>query len=219
MKRTALFGLCAAGVAALAACGVKLIESSETDLFVLVDASGTYAANMDSAVQASRLMAVQLAPKDTITFAQISSCSFSDENVVLRSTLPSTPSRAAMRKQDIFRQLDQYRDTFQATSYTDIRGALKYASFELAQSGKDAKYIVVFSDMVEDTAPDCDTRDLAIDLTGITVIATNVTKLRSDSANPEAYFDRLAKWEEIVTSAGGIWVLAPNTEQVLESIS
>ena len=202
---------------ALTACG-DLVTSSERDVFVLVDASGTYAKTMPVAIQGARLMTMKLDTEDSFSFAQISSCSFSEENVILKATLPSTPSRASLGKQQIFELLNAYGEVFQSTAYTDIRGALKYASFELALSQKDHKYIVIFSDLVEDTAPDCDTRELSLDLTGITVIATNVTKLKSDARDPEAYESRLQDWNDIVTSAGGTWVLAPSIDQVLAQI-
>ena len=214
----ALAALALGAGATLAGCGVPLIESNSKDVFVLVDASGTYAKNMPSAVKLSRLLVSRLNPKDSLSFGQISSCSFADENLIMRATLSSTPSRAAHEKQDAFVRLDTYAESFRATSYTDIRGALKYAALDLQQSGRKRRFILLFTDLVEDTAPDCDTSELSLDLTGITVVATNVTKLKSDAADPEAYFERLAAWEQIVTEAGGTWTLAVNSDQVFSSI-
>ena len=211
-----LAALYALSVSALAGCGI--VTSQSRAVFVLVDASGNYAKNMDEAVSSSRLVAARLNPNDWMAFAEIGSCSFSDDAIVVREKLPSTPSRASLTKQHLFQAFETYAADVEPTAFTDIRGALRYAAFELESNAARERYIVVFSDMVEDVSPDCDTSRLALDLTGITVIAANVTKLPSDAQSPDRYFERLAKWEDIVTATGGTWVHAPSAEQIIETV-
>lgn len=207
-----------AATALLLSTSCGLVTSNSKSVFVLVDASGTYARNMGDAVISSRLLAAKLNPNDWMGFAQISSCSFSDEGVVLRARLPGVPSQASLTKQQIFQSLADYQDSFSATAYTDIRGALRFAAAELENGRDGARYIIVFSDLVEDVAPDCDTRDLALDLTGITVIATNVAKLPQDGPNPQGYFDRIDRWKQLVEAAGGEWRITASSDQLLDAV-
>ena len=200
----------------VSACGA--IQSKSRAVFVLVDASGSYAKTMTDSMATSKLMVAKLNPNDSIAVAQISSCSFSDEGVVVNETLPGTPSRASFAKQAIFGALDTYGSNFQASNYTDIRGALRYASGELEMSGKSSRYIIVFSDLIEDVAANCDTSDLSLDLSGITVVATNVTKSAADSADPDRYDARLDAWETAVEEAGGTWQIAPSRDQLIEAV-
>ncbi|MEM9738739.1 MAG: hypothetical protein AAF829_02640 [Pseudomonadota bacterium] len=198
----------------LTGCG-GLIQSNSKAVFVLFDASGTYANNMGDAVRTSRVLAGRLSPNDWVGFAQISSCSFTDDSIVLRRKFSGVPSQASLEQQRVFEELNGYRDSFSATAYTDIRGALRFAASELQASDQAQHYIIVFSDLIEDVAPSCDTRDLQLDLTGVTIVATAVTKTAQDSSNPELYFERLDSWKRAVEDAGGTWVHAQSPDQLL----
>jgi len=214
---TRLIVLLSASVALLAGCG-NLIQSNSKAVFVLFDASGTYANNMSDAVRTSRVLAGRLNPNDWVGFAQISSCSFSDDSIVLRRKFSGVPSQASLEQQRVFEQLNAYRDGFSATAYTDIRGALRFAASELQASQQAQQYIIVFSDLIEDVAPSCDTSDLQLDLTGVIVIATDVTKTAEDSSDPERYFERLGTWKQVVEDAGGAWVHAQSPDQLLSEL-
>ncbi len=217
MKRNNHLGfLCLIATLFLSACGA--IESNSRQVFILVDASGTYASHVGEAVKSANLLTSKLNPKDKIAFAQINSCSFSDDSVIVRETLPGVPSKAAGKKQLIFTKLRNFENNFKATNYTDIRGALRFAAYELEQSSVKRKFIIIYSDMVEDVSSDCDTSNLNLDLSDITVIATNVKKLKKDRANPELFFQRLKRWENIVTEANGSWVHSSDIEQLSDLI-
>ncbi|WP_084420494.1 hypothetical protein [Henriciella litoralis] len=200
----------------LAGCGA--VTSNSRAVFMLVDASGTYAKEVPDAVVTAKLVTSKLNSNDLIAFGQIGSCSFTDDSLIVRTTLPGTPSQAAYTKQDVFGRLDAYGETFEATSWTDIRGGLRYAAEELAQSDQSEKIIVIVSDLVEDVSPACDTSRISLDLEGVTVVATNVTKLSSEASNPDAYSDRLAMWQATVEDAGGTWVHANTRDRLLEKI-
>ncbi len=198
------------------ACG--FVTSTNKAVFVLVDVSGTYSKHASDAISSSRVMISKLQTNDWVGFAQISSCSFSDNGLVVREQLPSIPSQAAQVKTRIFEQLNAYGDALQPTSYTDIKGGLRYATNELGQANFDNKFIVIYSDMFEDVAPDCQTQNLEVDLTGVTVIASNVTKTNEDERDPQSYFDRLNLWKDYVESSGGRWVIASTAEQINELV-
>jgi hypothetical protein len=62
-------------------------------------------------------------------------------------------------------------------------------------------------------------RDFPIKLDGIRIVALNVTKLRTDNADPRIYLDRLTRWEARVRKAGATeWVVVNDLENNMESI-
>ena len=201
---------------AVSACGA--ITSKSTAVFMLVDASGTYVKEVPDAITTAKLVTSRLNSNDMFAFGQIGSCSFSDESLVVRRTLPGTPSRAAYTKQEVFGELDDYGARVEATSWTDIKGGLRFAADELYQADQTSRVIVIVSDLVEDVSPDCDTRSLSLDLQGITVVATNVIKLDAEAANPDAYYERLREWQDLVEGAGGTWVHANSRDRLLDML-
>lgn len=209
--KTLTAGLVLAGISA---CGA--VTSNSKAVFMLVDASGTYVREVPDAVVTAKLLTSKLNSNDMFAFGEIGSCSFTDNSLVVRRTLPGTPSEAAYAKQDVFESLEFYAESVQATGWTDIKGGLRYAAAELEQSEQASRYIVVVSDLVEDVSPECDTSGLELDLEGITVIVTNVTRSDRDASDPNAYFERLEAWEALVEDAGGTWVHANSRDRLLE---
>ena len=206
-----LLGLaCALGLAALSSCG--LVTSTNRSVFVVFDVSGTYVKAVPDATKYANLLITELQPGDWFGASQISACSFSEKEIILQRQLPETPSMADTAKRELFDQLNIYASQVKSAKFTDIHGAIAQAAFELRQRPEAARYIVLFSDMINDNSRSCDTSGIKLDLTGIHVIAANVIK--SNSADPEKYFELLAKWEKTVTEAGGTWSLVASPDQL-----
>jgi hypothetical protein len=201
---------CAIALAALSSCG--LVTSTNRSVFVVFDVSGTYVKAVPDATKYANLLITELQPGDWIGASQISACSFSEKEIILQRQLPETPSMADEAKRELFDQLAAYAAQVKSAKYTDVRGAIAQAAFELRQRPEAARYIVLFSDMVEDYGRGCDTSDIKLDLTGINVIAANVIK--SNPADPDKYFELLKKWEKTVTDAGGTWNLVSSPDQL-----
>ncbi len=200
----------ALGLAALSSCG--LVTSTNRSVFVVFDVSGTYVKAVPDATKYANLLITELQPGDWIGASQISACSFSEEEIILQRQLPETPSMADTAKRELFDQLNQYAAQVKSAKYTDIHGAIAQAAFELRQRPESTRYIVLFSDMVEDHGKSCDTSDLKLDLSGIDVIAANVIK--SDPSDPAKYFELLEQWEKTVVEAGGTWNLVSSPDQL-----
>jgi len=132
--------------------------------------------------------------------------------MILQKQLPQTPSLASTAKRELFDQLANYSAQVKSAKFTDIRGAIAQAAFELRQRPEQARYIVLFTDMVEDFGKGCDTSGVKLDLTGIHVIAANVIK--SNPGKPDEYFALLQKWEKTITDAGGTWNLVSSPDQL-----
>jgi hypothetical protein len=210
IRRTLLGAACATAVAALSACG--LVTSTNRSVFVVFDVSGTYVKAVPDATKYANLMITEMQPGDWFGASQISACSFSEKENILQKQLPETPSMADAAKSELFERLSVYAGQVTSAKYTDIHGALAQAAFELKQRPEAARYIVLFSDMVEDHAKGCNTSKIDLDLTGIHVIAANVIK--SDPANPDKYFAMLKDWEKTITDAGGTWQLVTSPDQL-----
>ncbi len=200
----------ALGLAALSSCG--LVTSTNRSVFVVFDVSGTYVKAVPDATKYANLLITELQPGDWIGASQISACSFSEEEIILQRQLPETPSMADTAKRELFDQLNQYAAQVKSAKYTDIHGAIAQAAFELRQRPESNRYIVLFSDMVEDHGKSCDTSGLKLDLSGIDVIAANVIK--SDPSDPAKYFELLEQWEKTVVEAGGTWNLVSSPDQL-----
>jgi len=211
MKLRLLLGAaCAIACAALTACG--LVTSTNRSVFIVFDVSGTYVKAVPDATKFANLMIAELQPGDWVGASQISACSFSEKEIILQRQLPQTPSLASAAKRELFDQLGVYAGQVKSAKYTDIHGAIAQAAFELRQRPEASRYIVLFSDMVEDNRNTCDTSGIKLDLKGINVIAANVIK--SNPANPDQYFELLKKWEKVVTDAGGTWSLVSSPDQL-----
>jgi hypothetical protein len=207
MRRLAAAG-CGLSLLALAGCG--LVTSTNRSVFFVFDVSGTYVEAVPDATKMANITIAKLLPGDWVGASQISACSFSEKEIILQRQLPTTPSLAAEAKRELFNEFSAYAAQVKSAKYTDIKGALAQASFELKQRPEDERFIVLFSDMLADYGKACDTSEIDLDLSGIHVIAANVIK--SDPADPQKYLDLLREWEAQVVAAGGKWSLVTSPD-------
>lgn len=208
MMRRLLAAACGVSLLALGACG--LVTSTNRSVFFVFDVSGTYVNAVPDATKLANITVAELLPGDWVGASQISACSFSEKEIILQRQLPTTPSLAAEAKRELFEEFNTYAGQVKSAKFTDIRGALAQASFELKQRPEEERFIVLFSDMLADYGKACDTSKIDLDLTGIHVIAANVIK--SDPADPQKYLDMLKEWEATVVAAGGKWSLVTSPD-------
>lgn len=202
---------------ALSACG--LVERDDKAVFVLVDVSGTYFAELPEAVRGAKLVAADMNAGDRLVVAEIGSCSFDDDNVALDARFPDRPSEASAAKRAALADLDAYEARAGRTQNTDIHGAMLQAVDRLSRLQASKPIIVIYSDLVEDPVAGCDSAAAPLDLSGVTVIAANVIKLGSDAREPARYFERLDAWEAKVTDAGGTWALVDDAEGLRAAVA
>ncbi|RYD81253.1 MAG: hypothetical protein EOP61_43120 [Sphingomonadales bacterium] len=181
-------------------------------MFFVFDVSGTYVKSVPDATKLANITVADLLPGDYIAASQISACSFSEKEMILNRQLPQTPSLAAEAKREVFSAFNEYATHVKSAKFTDIRGAIAQAAFELNQRPEEARFIVLFSDMLEDYGKTCDTSKIPLNLEGIHVIAANVIK--TNPADPEKYFETLKQWEATVVAAGGEWSLVSSPDQL-----
>lgn len=184
-----------------------------TGVFLLLDTSGTYAGELDRARSVINYLLGTLDPGDSFGVARIDGGSFSEKDILLRMTFDERPSVANDEKRLFMEKVGAFTDTVSAASHTDITGGVLQAVEWLNEVGPGQKTILVFSDMEEDL-PEGFIRDFPLDLTGVEVIALNVTKLRPDNVDPRAYATRLEGWRERIESGGGRFTVINDLERL-----
>lgn len=185
-------------------------------VYMLIDTSGTYTKEIDKAQQIISYLLARLHPGDSLAVARIDTASFSEKDIIAKTTFESRPSVANQQKRRFVTEIRKFVETAKPSGYTDITGGILQAIGWLNEKNPDHKIILIFSDMKEDL-PEGYVRDIALPLVGYEVIALNVTKLRSDNVDPREYLDRLASWEQKVKDGGGEWRVVNDLER-LENI-
>jgi hypothetical protein len=196
---------------ALTGCGDAVPPTRA--VYLLLDTSGTYREEIEKAQGIVNYLLGTLVSGDSLGLARIDSASFSEKDVVERVTFDERPSHANQQKRAFRGHLDRFVTTVGSSSNTDITGGVLQAAEWLNETGAGHKYVLIFSDLEEDLVAG-HVRDFAIDLTGIHVVALNVTKLRSDQVDPREYLDRLAAWQRRVETGGGSWRVVNDLERL-----
>ncbi|MDH3339309.1 MAG: VWA domain-containing protein [Gammaproteobacteria bacterium] len=199
MKHAILTALCVL----LAACGSESTPRN-TGVFMLVDTSGTYTEELTKAEQIIRYTLSRLDATDSFAVARIDTGSFSEKDIVAKTSFDDRPSAVNRQKRLFAQQVNEFVTNADPSPYTDITGGLLQAVEFLNEKGTGKKTILIFSDLKEDLEAGY-IRDFDVELGGFEVIALNVTKLRSDNIDPREYLARLEEWQGRVEKTGGQW--------------
>ena len=177
---------------------------TNTGIYMLLDTSGTYREELQKAQQIIRYTLSRLDAKDSFAVARIDTASFSEKDIVAKTTFDDRPSTVNRQKRLFAEEISIFVDEVKSSPYTDITGGLLQAVEFLNEKNTGTKTILIFSDLKEDLK-DGYIRDISFDLDGFNVIALNVTKLRSDNIDPREYLTRLDDWKSKVEKFGGEW--------------
>ena len=189
-------------------------ESKARAVYLRLDTSGTYTAEMNKAQKIINYLLATLDSGDSIAIARIDSGSFSEKDIIARVTFDDRPSTTNQQKRLFKDQVDKFVDaTHSGSRHTDITGGMLQASEYLHETGAGEQYVLIFSDLEEDLQKG-HIRDFPISLPNIHVVALNVTKLRSDNIDPRDYMKRLDLWETRVQQAGGSWGVINDLEHM-----
>lgn len=173
-------------------------------VYMLLDTSGTYSEELKKAEQIIRFTLSRLDATDTFAVARIDTGSFSEKDIVAKVTLDDRPSAMNKQKRLFAQRVQTFVANVRSSRYTDITGGILQGIEFLNEKGPGRKTILIFSDLKEDLQEGY-VRDIALELDGFSVIALNVTKLRSDNINPREYLERVSDWQSLVEKAGGKW--------------
>ena len=194
--------LVAATCGALLAAACTPQAPANRGVYMLLDTSGTYRQELEKAQQIIRYTLSRLDASDSFAVARIDTGSFSEKDIVAKTTLDDRPSTMNRQKRQFAESVGKFVDEVRSSPYTDISGGLLQAVEFLNEKNTGRKTVLIFSDLKEDLEAGY-VRDISFDLAGFDVIALNVTKLRSDNVNPNEYLSRLSEWRRLVEDAGG----------------
>jgi hypothetical protein len=187
-------------------------------VYVLVDTSGTYSKELDKAHSLINYLLGTLNTGDTLAVARVKSRSFTEKDILAKVTFSKDPLQANAQKRAFKDQMSKLTAAAkQGSAYTDITGGVLQAAEFLHETGAGRKTILIFSDMQEELDKST-LRDVPLNLTGITVVALNVTKLTTDNVDPRRYTGRLAFWEKRVKEGGATEWRVVNDLEHLERI-
>lgn len=188
-------------------------------VYLLVDISGTYTEELDKAQSVISYLLGTLESGDSMAVALIDSGSFTEKDIIAKVTFDSRPSTTNSQKRAFKMQVDEALGSIQrGSSHTDVTGGVLQANEYLTETGAGQKYLFVFSDLEEDVQKK-QIRDFPIDVSGVQVVALNVTKLGSDNIDPRDYAKRLERWERRVEAGGGSWQVINDLEHLNQLIT
>ncbi|OZG73056.1 hypothetical protein BTA51_13430 [Hahella sp. CCB-MM4] len=183
-------------------------------VYLLLDTSGTYTQELNKAQAIMNYLLATLNSDDSIAIARIDSGSFSEKDIIAKTTFDIRPSTANDQKRLFKHKIDTFiGDLKHGSANTDITGGVLQAAEYVNETHAGEKYVLIFSDLEEDL-PKGHIRDFPIKLEGIEVVALNVTKLRSDNIDPRDYQHRLENWKDRVQQGGGSWRVVNDLERL-----
>jgi hypothetical protein len=191
---------------------------SNTGVYLLLDTSGTYTKELDNALKLVNVLLVKMEPSDSLAVARIDTGSFSEKDIVAKTTFNDRPSEANKQKRHFRESMDQFVKNVKPSKFTDITGGVLQATEYLNEKNAGRKTILIYSDLKEEL-PDGYVRDIPFQLEGFDIVALNVTKLRSDNVDPREYMDRLDDWQRRVEEGGGSWRVINDMDRLERIIS
>jgi hypothetical protein len=182
-------------------------------IYMLLDTSGTYTQELKQAQRVISYALLKMKPGDSFSVARVDTGSFSEKDIIAKVTFEDRPSYMNQQKRTFLDKIDKFVRTVKGSAYTDITGGILQGTEFLNERAPGKKIIIIFSDLKEELKKGYK-RDIAFQLQGYTVIALNVTKLRSDNIDPQEYMDRLSKWRSRVEAGGGVWKVINDLERL-----
>ena len=173
-------------------------------VYMLMDTSGTYTKELKQAQRVINYILSELGPGDSFAVARVDTGSFSEKDIVSKVTFQDRPSMTNQQKRVFREKIDKFVKTVKGSAYTDITGGILQGIEFLNEAGTGHNTILIFSDLKEELRKGYK-RDIPLSLNNYSVVALNVTKLRSDNIDPREYLDRLESWRLKVESGGGEW--------------
>jgi hypothetical protein len=192
------------GCAVLVACSQSTPVARNKGVYLLLDTSGTYRAELRKAEDVILYTLSRLEPADSFAVARIDTGSFSEKDIIAKTTFDERPSAANAQKRAFAQKVHDFISRENAAQYTDITGGLLQAVEFLNEKGTGRKTILIFSDLEQDLDKGY-VRDIDVPFKGFEVVALNVVKLRQDNYDPRQYLARLEQWKGQVEKAGGSW--------------
>ncbi len=188
----------------LQSCSDEVVVPNTRGVYMLMDTSGTYTQELKQAQRVINYILSELGPGDSFAVARVDTGSFSEKDIVAKVTFQDRPSMTNQQKRVFREKISKFVKGVKGSAYTDITGGILQGIEFLNEAETGHNTILIFSDLKEELRKGYK-RDIPLSLNRYSVVALNVTKLRSDNIDPKEYLDRLADWQLKVESGGGEW--------------
>src|SRR5688572_31481060 len=119
MKRSVIL----AGVL-LVACTQSAPMPRNSGVYLLLDTSGTYRAELRKAEDVILYTLSRLEPADTYAVARIDTGSFSEKDIIAKTTFDERPSTANAKKRAFAQRVQDFIHRSNSANHTDITGGL-----------------------------------------------------------------------------------------------
>jgi hypothetical protein len=189
-------------IALLGACAPP--AARHTGVYLLLDTSGTYRNELRKAEDVILYTLSKLEPADSFAVARIDTGSFSEKDIIAKTTFDERPSTANAQKRAFAQRIQDFTRRSGSSAYTDITGGILQAVEFLNEKQPGRKTILIYSDLQQELQEGY-VRNIPLDLKGFEVVALNVVKLRTDNYDPREYMARLETWRTQVEKGGGRW--------------
>jgi len=194
-------------------CGEESKVPETKGVYMLLDTSGTYTQELKQAQRVINYILSELNPGDSFAVARVDTGSFSEKDIVAKVTFEDRPSMANQQKRVFREKVDKFVKSVKGSAYTDITGGILQGVEFLNEAGTGHNTILIFSDLKEELRKGYK-RDIPLQVNRYSVVALNVTKLRTDNIDPREYLDRLEMWRLKVESGGGKWRVINDMERL-----
>ena len=174
-------------------------------VYMLMDTSGTYTGELKQAQRIINAILARLDPGDSFAVARIDTGSFSEKDIIAKITFDDRPSMANQQKRKFRQLVDDFVRKVKPAAFTDVTGGVLQAIEYLNEKDPGRKTILIFSDLKEELKKGYKRKDIPLQVDRFSVVALNVTKLRSDNIDPREYMDRLEYWQTRIEEGGGRW--------------
>jgi hypothetical protein len=174
-------------------------------VYMLMDTSGTYTGELKQAQRIINAILARLDPGDSFAVARIDTGSFSEKDIVAKITFDDRPSMANQQKRKFRQLIDDFVRKVKPAAFTDVTGGILQAIEYLNEKNPGRKTILIFSDLKEELKKGYTRKNIPLQVDKFSVVALNVTKLRSDNLDPREYMDRLEYWQTRIEEGGGSW--------------
>ena len=202
----------------LQGCSESSSVPTNSGVYLLLDTSGTYTKELTNAQKLVNVLLVRMEPSDSLAVARIDTGSFSEKDIIAKTTFNDRPSESNKQKRHFRETMDKFVKGVKPARFTDITGGVLQAAEYLNEKNTGKKTILIYSDLKEEL-PEGYVRDIPFQLEGFDIVALNVTKLRSDYIDPREYMDRLEDWQRRVEEGGGSWRVINDMDRLERIIS
>ena len=182
-------------------------------VYVLLDTSGSYGVEIEQVHASLRLLLKTLGAGESLALARIDSASFSEKDIVARMTFDVRPSMANSQKRAFLQIINALGKDIRPGTKTDITGGALQAIEYLNETGARNKYIILFSDLKEETRSD-HARDFPIKFNGMKVFAMNASDLNS-TRGMDSRKKRQTYWQGKVEQGSGLWAVVNDTDKLV----